>query len=76
MPEPTEVRPGFGPWLARVRRQHGLSQREFADALGVGERTVRAWEAGEIRPSARSLRLIARGTGMSIVRLLDVSPTA
>lgn len=33
--------------VREVRERADLSQREFADALGVGHRTVTAWENGE-----------------------------
>lgn len=71
MPQPVAVRPEFATWLTSRRRASGLSQRELAGRLGVGERTVRAWEAEEMRPSGRSLHLIAAATGVSIARLVD-----
>jgi DNA-binding XRE family transcriptional regulator len=33
-----------------VREVAGLSQRDVADALGVGEHTVHRWETGQSRP--------------------------
>ena len=38
---------------ARCRRCVGLTQSEFADAIGVGRVTVARWETGVIRPTAR-----------------------
>lgn len=38
---------------ARCRRCLGLTQAEFADAVGVGRVTVARWETGVIRPTAR-----------------------
>lgn len=38
---------------ARCRRCLGLTQSNFADAVGVGRVTVARWETGVIRPTAR-----------------------
>ena len=46
----TEVR---ADGAARCRRCLGLTQAEFADAVGVGRVTVARWETGVIRPAAR-----------------------
>jgi len=44
------------------RQELGLTQKEFAAALGMGpngERTVRRWEAGETRPTAAESKYIS-----------------
>lgn len=38
---------------ARCRRCLGLTQVDFADAVGVGRVTVARWETGVIKPTAR-----------------------
>jgi transcriptional regulator with XRE-family HTH domain len=38
---------------ARCRRCLGLTQSDFADAVGVGRVTVARWETGVIKPTAR-----------------------
>ncbi len=47
--------------VARVRLKSGLSQAEFAAALGVSKRTLEQWEQGRREPSgaARTLLRIA-----------------
>lgn len=48
--------------IAAKRKDLGLTQKEFAAALGMGpsgERTVRRWEAGDTRPSAAECSFIA-----------------
>jgi putative transcriptional regulator len=47
--------------IVRVRLQSGLSQSEFAAALGVSKRTLEQWEQGRRKPSgaARTLLRIA-----------------
>lgn len=47
--------------IKQKRVQLGLSQKDFADALGLGkygDRTLRRWESGETAPSALELQMI------------------
>ena len=47
--------------IKKKRNAIGLTQREFADLLGLGpsgERTISGWERGEHKPSATKVRLI------------------
>lgn len=46
-------------YIAEVRDRHHLSQREFANALGLDVRTLQNWEQGRNRPDAAVLSLIA-----------------
>ena len=46
------------PDLAEARGRHGLSQREFADLLGVDVRTLQNWEQGRNRPDPAALSLM------------------
>jgi len=46
------------PDLAEARGKHGLSQREFADLLGVDVRTLQNWEQGRNRPDPAALSLM------------------
>jgi len=47
--------------VERVRLSSGLSQAQFAAALGVSKRTLEQWEQGRRQPSgaAKTLLLIA-----------------
>jgi putative transcriptional regulator len=47
--------------VIRVRLNSGLSQAQFAAALGVSKRTLEQWEQGRRQPSgaAKTLLLIA-----------------
>ena len=36
----------IGKFLSEMRRNHGLTQREFAELLGISDKTVSKWETG------------------------------
>ncbi len=44
--------------IADVRTRHGLSQREFAEMLGIGIDTLQNWEQGRNKPDAAALSLV------------------
>ncbi len=46
------------PDLAEARARHGLSQREYADLLGIDVRTLQNWEQGRNRPDPAALSLM------------------
>lgn len=51
----------FPEWIEKKRTALGLTQRAFAELLGMpesGERTVRGWELGEHRPSPAKIAQI------------------
>jgi putative transcriptional regulator len=48
--EPSEV--------SEARQSSGLSQAEFADALGISKRTLQEWEQGRRSPSGAAQTLI------------------
>jgi putative transcriptional regulator len=49
------------PAVSTIRKKTGLSQKQFAQLLGVSVRTLQEWEQGRRAPSgaARTLLLIA-----------------
>lgn len=42
-----------------IRHEVGLTQKLFAQYLGVSTKTIEAWEAGRNRPSGSSCRLLS-----------------
>ena len=44
--------------VARVRMKSGLSQAQFAAALGVSKRTLEQWEQGRREPSGAAKQLL------------------
>jgi DNA-binding XRE family transcriptional regulator len=45
--------------IRRIRYEHGWTQAQFGERLGVDERTIRRWEQGQ-SPSARFTYRIAK----------------
>jgi len=45
--------------IKRIREELNLSQRTFADVLGVSIKSVEAWEAGKIEPSGSAQRILS-----------------
>ena len=44
--------------VKKIRIQHSMTQRLFAEALGVSVKTVEAWETGTNTPSGIASRLL------------------
>lgn len=44
--------------VAQTRKSLDMSQRSFAEVLGVSPRTVEAWETGKTNPSPTAINLI------------------
>ena len=51
--------------VARIRLKSGMSQAEFAAALGVSKRTLEQWEQGRREPS---------GAARQLLRIVDRHP--
>jgi DNA-binding transcriptional regulator YiaG len=49
---------GIAPDISELRTRHGLSQREYADLLGIDVRTLQNWEQGRNRPDPAALSLM------------------
>ncbi len=44
--------------VVKTRKSLDMSQRSFAEILGVSKRTVEAWESGKTNPSPTAINLI------------------
>lgn len=56
--------------IKRIREQRGISQREFAEALGVTQGAVSHWELGRRKPDIDDLIAIARFLNCKVDDLL------
>jgi len=58
--------------LAELRREHGLSQEELAEKLGVSRQAVSKWERAESSPDTDNLIALARLYGVTLDVLLGL----
>ena len=56
--------------LFELRKNHGLSQEELAEKLGVSRQAVSKWERGEASPDTDNLIALAKLYGLSLDELI------
>lgn len=61
----------IGRFIAELRKGKKLTQEQFAERLGVNNRTVSRWENGHCMPDLALLGIIADELGVSISELLN-----
>ena len=66
MSEPKHRNVLLGKSIRRIRMRRNMTQRELANAAGLGESALRSYELGERRPKQNTLERIAE--------TLDVAP--
>ncbi len=62
-----------GKMIARLRNQHGLSQRELAKKLSVSIATVKNWEAESSEPRIENIKGLASAFNVTTDYLLGQS---
>lgn len=62
--------PTLGAFVARVRAERALTQRQLAERLYVSDKTVSKWERGLSLPSVPLLMPLADALGLSISELM------
>lgn len=62
----------IGTRIRKYREERGLTQKEFAELIGVSNSRVSNWEQGVNRPDADILADICRALEVSPSELLDV----
>ena len=60
----------MGRFLARLRREAGLTQEALGQALGVTNKTVSRWENGNYLPDLEMLQLLGARFGVSVDELI------
>ncbi|MBQ1256667.1 MAG: helix-turn-helix domain-containing protein [Clostridia bacterium] len=58
--------------IKEIRREHGLTQAEFAGMFGVHQTAVSQWETGRTSPDTAMAVQIARATGHTLDDVLGV----
>ena len=61
----------FGPFLARMRREKGMTQAQLAQALGVTNGAVSKWERCLCLPDVSKLADIAQVLGVTVLEVLE-----
>lgn len=61
----------FGQFLAEVRKEKNMTQKDLADKLFVSDKTVSKWERGNSMPNVTLLIPLADVLGISVTELLQ-----
>ena len=61
----------IGQFLASLRREHGLTQEQLGEKLGVTNKTVSRWETGNYLPPAEMLQALSLLYGITINEILS-----
>lgn len=57
--------------IKKIREQQRVTQKRFAEILGVSQPTVCEWESGRTNPTADKIPAIAKALGCEINDLFD-----
>ena len=61
----------IGSFIAALRKQQNLTQEQFAEKLGVSNRSVSRWENGNTLPDFSLMQSICEITGVTLPELLN-----
>ena len=61
----------MGSFLAKLRKEHNLTQAELGEKLGVTNKTISRWETGNYMPPVEMLEELSDMYGMTINELLS-----
>lgn len=61
----------IGRFIAMMRKQHNLTQREFADILGISDKTVSKWECGKGMPELSFMQPMCKILKISLNELFS-----
>ena len=61
----------FGSFVAELRKEKGLTQKELADKLLVSSKAISKWETGANMPDVSLLIPLADILGVSVTELLQ-----
>lgn len=61
----------FGAFVARLRKEQGLTQKELADLLYISNKAVSKWETGVSIPDVQLLIPLSQALGVSVTELLE-----
>lgn len=61
----------FGAFIAMLRKERGLTQRQLADMLGVTDKAVSKWERGIGFPDIKIIQPLADALGVSVLEIMQ-----
>lgn len=61
----------IGKFLKELRKEKGITQEQFAEILGISNRTISRWETGSNMPDISLLVEIADYFGVSILEIIN-----
>ena len=66
----------LGTMIAELRKQHGMTQLELAEKMGVTDKAVSKWERDLSCPDINSIPTLAEILGVSVEELMQVKKEA
>lgn len=66
----------LGTMIAELRKQHGMTQLELAEKMGVTDKAVSKWERDLSCPDINSLPTLAEVLGVSVEELMQTKKEA
>ena len=66
----------LGAMIAELRKQHGMTQLELAEKMGVTDKAVSKWERDLSCPDINSLPNLAEILGVSVEELMQIKKEA
>ncbi len=61
----------FGTFIAQLRKEQKITQKELADRLNVTDKAVSKWETGKGFPDVKLMEPLAQVLGVSLVELIQ-----
>ena len=66
----------LGTMIAELRKQHGMTQLELAEKMGVTDKAVSKWERDLACPDINSIPNLAQILGVSVEELMQIKKEA
>ena len=63
----------IGKFIAEKRKEKGMTQEQFAEKLGVTNRSISRWENGKTMPDYSMFPIICETLGVEISEILEIS---
>lgn len=61
----------FGSFVAQLRKEQNMTQKELADRLNITDKAVSKWETGKGFPDVKLLEPLAQALGVSLIELIQ-----